>query len=92
MAVTRDNPSPESVNELPSFIGVLALASERKPLDLQSFILFLEGILLKLLGVLAPLDGTSLFYPVLSANNLSSLRILYDGYTVSFVFDFRLCF
>lgn len=79
MDVSRDTPSPLALNHLPSFSQALGFISTSVPLNLTSILLLWEGVLLALVEEIAPLDGTSLFYLVLEANNISSFRIFYNG-------------
>ena len=78
-SVSRDGPSPLNLNRFPSYQAALQGSSQSSPLNLTSTMLLWEAALVSMLWVLSPLDGTtSIFYPVLGANNLSSFSINYS--------------
>jgi len=82
MDVSRDNRQPLGLNNLPSYSQALGYSSSTAPLDLKSVLLLWEAILLDILGFLSPvspIQGTSVFFPILSANNLSSFSMFYNG-------------
>ena len=82
MAVSRDTPSPLSVDrDLPLYTQALDFLSASEPLNVTSAVAVWDLVLVLILEVLAPLEGTSIFYPILTANQLSSFRIYYDGTT-----------
>jgi len=82
MDISRDNPQPLGLNNLPSYTEALGYTSATAPLDLQSTILLWEAVLLDLLGAISPvspIQGTSILFPILAANNLSSFSMFYNG-------------
>jgi hypothetical protein len=82
MDITRNNPEPLAVNNLPSYTQALGYTSATAPLDLQSAILLWEAVLLDIIGAISPvspIQGTSILFPILAMNNLSSFSIFYNG-------------
>ena len=82
MDISRDIPEPLGLNNLPSYTQALGYTSATASLDLQSVISLWEAVLLDVLGSISPvspIQGTSILFPILAVNNLTSFSIFYNG-------------
>ena len=72
---TRGIPIPLAMDRVVDFHQAHILTNSSKPLELKATMLLWTIALLDLLELLSPIDGTSIFYPTVAINHLSSFSI-----------------
>jgi hypothetical protein len=74
---TRQIPMPLSLDRLLDYRVAMEMTSSPDPLNLTSTMAIMYSVLLELLQLISPTEGTSLLYPALVEGGLSSFKFFY---------------
>ena len=92
LSSTLETPNPVGFNHQEDFThDTDALANSSLTLNVTDTLFVMVITQVELLQLMSPIDGTSLFYRVLTLNNLASLSISFNRKSIVTVTNWRLC-